>query len=334
MPPKAVPTLGELGFIGIGAMGLAMAQRLRDQALPVVVCDVDTSRTALAAAAACTVVATPAAVAQRCSHVVVAVVDATQMHQVLFGPLGVAAGLIQRQASTPLTVLLCPTVAPQDVQSAAAKLLALGVQVLDAPMSGGPQRARDGSMSLMVAGDSATYSASLPLLQVLASRLFFISIRVGDGARTKLVNNLLAAVNLAGAAEAMALALRMGLHGPTTLAVMAQSSGQSWIASDRMARALAGQAQVLARVALLAKDSALALSCVHNIATLGAQQALSLSPTSQPSPDPLVLPVSQAAAQVFKEAVAAGWLDHDDSVLLQLAASGAGLSAAAPQSAP
>jgi L-threonate 2-dehydrogenase len=296
-------------------MGLSMTLRLRDQALPVVVCDVDTSRTSLAAAAACTVVATPAAVARRCSHVVVAVVDAAQMHQVLFGPHGVAAGWAQRAAGNTLTVLLCPTVAPADVQSAAAQLLALGVQVLDAPMSGGPQRARDGSMSLMVAGASATYSASLPLLQRLASRLFFISTQPGDGARTKLVNNLLAAVNLAGAAEALALALRMGLHGPTTLAVMAQSSGQSWIASDRMARALAGQADVLARVALLAKDSALALACVHDTGPLDKPQ---FSGVSLASEAPLVLPVSQAAAQVFKEAVAAGWLDHDDSVLLQL----------------
>jgi L-threonate 2-dehydrogenase len=262
--------------------------------------------------------------------VVVAVVDAAQMHQVLFGKHGVAAGWAQRTTSISLTVLLCPTVAPADVQSAAAQLLALGVQVLDAPMSGGPQRARDGSMSLMVAGAAATYSASLPLLQLLASRLFFISTQPGDGARTKLVNNLLAAVNLAGAAEALALALRLGLHGPTTLAVMAQSSGQSWIASDRMARALAGQSDVLARVALLAKDSALALACVHDTSSLDTLQLFDVSSSNQV---PLVLPVSQAAAQVFKEAVAAGWLDHDDSVLLQLLSPKIS-PPAAPQSAP
>jgi L-threonate 2-dehydrogenase len=293
-------------------MGLAMALRLRDLGLAVQVCDIDPSRNALAAAAGCTVVATPAAMAQACSHVIVAVVDARQMQQVLFGGDG-GDGVTAAVPSTGLTVLLCPTVAPQAVQSAAQQLCALGVQVLDAPMSGGPQRAREGSMSLMVAGADATYRASLPLLQSLASRLFFISPRPGDGARTKLVNNLLATVNLAGAAEALALALRLGLHGPTTLAVMAQSSGQSWIASDRMARALAADATVLARVALLAKDSALALACAGQAGDLDKPQALAVSPALR-----LSLPVSEAAARVFAQAVADGWQDHDDSVLLLL----------------
>jgi L-threonate 2-dehydrogenase len=308
--PTKLGVIGVIGVIGVGAMGLAMALRLRDQGYGVMVCDIDASRTALAAAAGCTVVATPAAMAQACSHVVVAVVDALQMQQVLFGGDG-ASGVTAAVPATGLTVLLCPTVAPQAVHSAAQQLRALGVQVLDAPMSGGPQRAREGSMSLMVAGAEATYRASLPLLQTLASRLFFISTQPGDGARTKLVNNLLATVNLAGAAEALALALRLGLHGPTTLAVMAQSSGQSWIASDRMARALAADATVLARVALLAKDSALALACVGPVGNLDRAQALTVSPA-------LALPVSEAAARVFAQAVAHGWQDHDDSVLLLL----------------
>ena len=78
-------------------------------------------------------------------------------------------------------------------------------------MSGGPLRARDGSMSLMVACADAVYERWHGLLADLSSRLFHVGTRPGDGARTKLVNNLLAAVNLAGAAEAMALAQRIGL---------------------------------------------------------------------------------------------------------------------------
>ena len=138
------------------------------------------------------------------------------------------------------TVLLCPTIAPQDAEALAAALAERGIGCIDAPMSGGPARARDGSMSLMLAAPQALLARHAPLLEVLSSRRFVISERAGDGARTKLVNNLLAGINLVGAAEAMALAERLGLDLSTTLDVIEQSSGQSWIGSDRMRRAIAG----------------------------------------------------------------------------------------------
>ena len=102
--------------------------------------------------------------------------------------------------------MLCPTIGPGDVERAAAELSARGLGCIDAPMSGGPLRARDGTMSLMVACDDALFMRWQPVLAQLASRLFRVGVRPGDGARTKLVNNLLAAINLAGAAEAMTLA--------------------------------------------------------------------------------------------------------------------------------
>jgi 3-hydroxyisobutyrate dehydrogenase len=115
-------------------------------------------------------------------------------------------------------------------------------------------------MSLMVACADAVFDRWRTLLDDLSSRLFRIGPTPGDGARTKLVNNLLATVNLAGAAEAMALTQRLGLDPVTTLAVIESSSGQSWIGSERMRRVLAADPTVHAHVALLAKDSVLALS--------------------------------------------------------------------------
>ena len=86
--------------------------------------------------------------------------------------------------------------------------------------------------------------------------MFRIGARPGDGARTKLVNNLLAGINLAGAAEAMALAERLGLDPARTLDVIEQSSGQSWIGSDRMRRAIAGDFAPRAHVTPAAKGHA------------------------------------------------------------------------------
>jgi L-threonate 2-dehydrogenase len=280
-----------IGVIGVGSMGLAMVQRLRDSGRAVGVHDIDPARVALARAAGAHVAETPAALAA-CELVIVAVVDAAQTREVLFGSDGLAGALPAGAA-----VMLCPTIAPDDTAFCAAALEARAIGWLDAPMSGGPERARAGTMSLMVAAADAVFERWQPLLATLAAHVFRVGTRAGDGARTKLVNNLLAAVNLAGAAEAMALAQRLGLDGAATLAVIERSSGQSWIGSDRLRRALAGDERIQARIALLAKDSALALQ-------MAAGSGVPLD-------------VGGAAARHFADAAAAGWIDADDSALLR-----------------
>jgi 3-hydroxyisobutyrate dehydrogenase len=279
-----------IGVIGIGNMGLAMALRLRACGHAVAVRDIDPAPEAVAAAAGAVIYPSPAALARDCALVIVAVVDAAQTHAVLFGTDGAAAALPPAGA-----VLLCPTIAPADVEAAAAGLAALGVACLDAPMSGGPLRARDGSMSLMVACDDDAWGRWQPVLAQLASRLFRVGTRPGDGARTKLVNNLLAAINLAGAAEALRLADGLGLDAARTLDVIEQSSGQSWIGSERARRVLAGDTAPRAHMRLLAKDAALALAAAHAAG--------------------LALPLGAEAAETFAAACRAGLAEADDSAL-------------------
>ena len=285
-----------VAFIGIGNMGLAMALRLRDAGQSVRVCDIDLVRCAEAAAAGAVVASSPAQVAEGCALLVIAVVDAAQTEAVLFGD-GRQPGAV---AALPpgATVMLCPTISPADVERFAARLAAAGLGCIDAPMSGGPARARDGTMSLMVACTPPLWALHEPLLRHLAARLFHLGPRPGDGARTKLVNNLLAAINLAGAAEAIALAQWLGLDAAQTLAVIEQSSGQSWVGSERMARALAvdNNTAPRAHTTLLAKDSALALGMAADAGVrpqLGAQ-----------------------AAAMFQAALAAGYGPQDDACML------------------
>ena len=156
--------------------------------------------------------------------------------------------------------MVCSTIGPRDVESIAARLDRLNTPCIDAPMSGGPARARDGTMSLMVACADAVFARHEPVLRDLSTRLLRLGERIGDGARTKLVNNLLAGVNLAAAAEALALAERLGLDARRTLQVFEQSSAQSWIGSDRLPRALDGDFEPRAHTSLLAKDTTLAMA--------------------------------------------------------------------------
>jgi len=278
------------GIVGIGNMGLAMVERLRSLGHEVAVRDVRDDREAMARTIAAQVCATPAALAQACAVVIVAVVDATQTEAVLFGPDGVSSA-----ASPETCVVLCPTIAPESVESFAARLDALAIDWIEAPMSGGPARARAGTMSLMLACRDAVYAKHAALLGQLADPVFRLGERAGDGARAKLVNNLLAAINLAGAAEALALAERVGLDAAAVLDVIERSSGQSWIGSDRLRRALAGDAAPRAHATLLAKDSRLALAMARAAA--------------------VATPLGAVAAATFAQAVAEGLGEHDDSCL-------------------
>jgi 3-hydroxyisobutyrate dehydrogenase len=279
-----------VGIVGIGSMGLGMALRLLDGGHAVGVRDLLGAREALARQHGASVHADAAAVAQGRELLIVAVVDAQQTDTVLFGERGAVHGL-ERGSS----VLLCPTLAPQTVEHCAARLAERGIDCIDAPMSGGPRRARDGTMSLMVACADAVFTRWHGVLQQLSSRLFRIGTVPGDGARIKLVNNLLAAINLAGAAEALALAAQLGLDPAATLAVIEASSGQSWIGSDRLRRALADDSEVHAHMSLLAKDSRLAMAMAGEA---GLRPRL-----------------GESAAALFAEACAAGLSDHDDAAL-------------------
>jgi L-threonate 2-dehydrogenase len=286
-----------VSIIGVGNMGGGMATNLLSRGYTVYAYDVDSVKTAFYQQKGAVVQVSIAQAAIKSIATVICVVDAQQTHELLFGAQNVAQLLPVGH-----TVMLCPTMSPDDVERCAANLAGHGVQMIDAPMSGGPARAANGTMSLMVACSHALFQQHRTLLNDLSSKVFHISERLGDAARTKLVNNLLAGINLVGAAEVMVLAQRMGLDLGTTLNVIEQSSGQSWIGSDRMHRALAADYEPRAHMGLLAKDTALAVAA-----------AQSLDPTGQSYLGPL----GQAACTVFSQAMQSSCAALDDSALFK-----------------
>jgi L-threonate 2-dehydrogenase len=290
-----------VAVVGAGNMGGGMLARLRTLGWSVGVHDKDPQAQAQAVALGAVPFDSAMQAAQSLAPhgvLLLAVVDAAQTDAVLWGNggQGVEGGAGQH-LQPGQAVLLCPTLGPDTVQLQAERLAQRGVDCIDAPMSGGPVRARDGSMSLMVACSEAAWQRHQHLLNALSGQVFRVGSRAGDGARTKLVNNLLAAVNLAGAAEAMALAERLGLDPAATLSVVEASSGQSWIGSDRMRRALAGDFEPRAHVSLLAKDTGLALQ---------AAEAVAFEPA-----------LGRLARDVFAQAMAEGLQGQDDAALLK-----------------
>ena len=282
-----------VGIIGVGNMGGAMAANLLAHGWPVHVCDIDTSKTQLLMQQGAVVHTSPAEMASKVTLLIVCVVDGAQTQDVLFGKHGAA-----RHMKSGHAVILCPTISPEDVEVCAYKLAALSIQTIDAPMSGGPARARDGNMSLMLACADVVFEQHKTLLQTLSNQVFRISQQPGDGARTKLVNNLLAGINLAGAAEVMALSERMGLDLTTTLNVIEQSSGQSWIGNDRMRRAVADDFEPRAHTTLLAKDTKLAVAAAQQLG--------------------FKTPLGQLTTETFARALAHGLAEQDDASLIKL----------------
>ena len=284
-------------MVGVGNMGGGMAANLLVKGWNVFVNDVDAEKVdflvskgavaqSIRAQAASNLIATV-------NCIVVCVVDAAQTEDVLFGAHGLARSLTSGQ-----TVMLCPTILPQDVESVASRLAKRGVCTIDAPMSGGPARASRGTMSLLVACPQTVFAQQSELLNALSSSVFYISEKPGDAARTKLVNNLLAGINLVGAAEALTLAERLGLDLEKTMDVIEQSSGQSWIGSDRMRRAIAGDYAPRAHVTLLEKDTRLALLCAREVGFEG--------------------PLGASVSSVFAQAHAAGFAEQDDAAVFKL----------------
>lgn len=284
-----------IGVLGVGNMGLPMLQSLRRAGYEVVARDLSAAAEAAAQAAGARIAASARELAAQCEMILVVVVDAGQIEDALFREAEPAAA--GWRADT--VVALCSTIAPEDAERLAARIEAAGVVPIDAPISGGPLRAAAGQLSLMLAAADATLARAEAVLAALADRRFRISARPGDGARMKLVNNLLAGINLAAGAEVLAMGQRLGLDPQLMLAVVGASSGQSWIVDERMPRGFAGDFAPRAHARILHKDVGLALAMARAAgcdASLG-EQALAL----------------------FAETLERGWGAEDDAVLLRTA---------------
>ncbi len=280
-------------IVGLGAMGLPMAQRLAER-LPVRVFDISSDRAAIAAISGAVVASTAGAAATGCDIVLVVVRTLAQAEDVLFGPDGVASGL-----DPGAVVILASTVGTAGARSLAQHLKEFGASLLDMPMSGGPARARRGDLLVMIGGTDADIRAAQPVIDLLATTVAQVGPNPGDGQAMKAVNQLLCGVHIAAAAEALALAEALGLDPATALETLGAGAAGSFMLGNRGPRvveALAGkEPEVLSRLDIFVKDMGIVLD-----AGTGAG---------------IALPVAAAAQQLFLLGQAAGLGAADDSTI-------------------
>jgi len=283
----------DVGLIGLGAMGLGMAQSLRRAGHRVHVYDVRADACRDFAAEGGVACGSPAEVAARCEVLVSVVVNAAQTGQVLFGPDGAAAAM--RPGSL---FVMCSTVDPNWSAALEERLAAQGLLYLDAPISGGAARAAAGQITMMTAGRPEAYAKAADLLEGMAAKVYRLGERAGNGSKVKIINQLLAGVHIAAAAEAMALGLREGVEAEALYEVITHSAGNSWMFENRMPHVLKGDYTPLSAVDIFVKDLGLVLD------------------TARATKFPL--PLSATAHQMFMQASAAGHGREDDAAVIKI----------------
>jgi 3-hydroxyisobutyrate dehydrogenase len=224
-----------VGWLGLGAMGAPMAGCLARAGHPVVAYDIVAGRAAALAADGVQAAESVAGAVRDAELVAVMVATPDQVDEVLFGPGGAAAALA---AGT--VVIIMATVGPEVVAEVAARLGG-GVAVVDAPVSGGVQRAAAGDLLIMVSGADDAVGRARPLLDVLARSAPVVGPAPGDGQRMKLVNQLLCGVHIAAAAEALAFAESLGLDPGACWRVLRDGAAASFMFEDRGARMVGGE---------------------------------------------------------------------------------------------
>ena len=286
-------SMNTVGLVGLGAMGRGMAASLRRKGYALRVCDARAGVAQEFAREGGVACATPAEAAAGSSVLVSVVVNAAQTEEVLFGEQGAAASMAPGSV-----FVMCSTVDPAWSARMESRLADLGLLYLDAPISGGAARAASGEITVMAAGAAAAFDRAGPVLDAMAAKVYRLGDQAGAGSKVKVINQLLAGVHIAAAAEAMALGLREGVDPAALYDVITHSAGNSWMFENRMPHVLAADYTPLSAVDIFVKDLGLVLD---------------LARASK-----FPLPLSSTAHQMFMQASSAGHGKEDDSAVIKI----------------
>ena len=282
-----------VAVIGLGSMGLGMALSLQRAGFDVVGCDVRPAAVERWLAGGGRSAATPAEAASSADVVVSVVLNAAQTESVLFGSHGVAETMPRGGV-----FVSSATMDPAMARRLAGRLEGSDRLYLDAPISGGAQRAAEGSLTILASGRPAAFAKARPVLDALSARLYELGDEPGQGAAFKMINQLLAGVHIAAASEAIAFAARQGLDLRKVYEVIVASAGNSWMFENRVPHVLDGDYAPKSAVDIFVKD----LGIIQDMALVAK----------------FPVPVAAAALQMFLMTSAAGMGGDDDASVARI----------------
>jgi 3-hydroxyisobutyrate dehydrogenase len=280
---------GRVAFLGLGTMGAAMAANLARAGFEVTGWNRTPGRAEELADLGVEMAASPADAVADSPIVVTCVSDTPDVEAVLFGPNGVVAG------ARPGTLIIdCSTIAPSGSWDFAARLKEHGLAMVDAPVSGGSEGAKNATLTIFVGGDAADVERARPVLAAMGQTITHVG-PIGAGQAVKAVNQVILAGTYLGVAEGIVLAIKAGLDVTQVVDALGGGAAQSWVLANRSGRMLDNDYPLGFKVALHRKDLGIALDLA---AQLGA-----------------TLPVSALAAQLETGLIAGGHGDDDMSAL-------------------
>ncbi|KAI4945407.1 hypothetical protein J4E86_009294 [Alternaria arbusti] len=289
----------QIGFCGLGAMGMGMATHLVKQGYPVTGFDVYPPSLEKFKAAGGTPSTSLSDSAKDKPFYIVMVASAMQAQPALFDKDGIVNALPKGA-----TLLLCSTVPSAYAKSVEKELVDIGrddVLFIDAPVSGGAGRAADGTLSIMAGASSAAFSKGQWLLEEMSapSKLFIVDGGIGAGSNMKMVHQVLAAIQILSLSEAYGFAARLGLNGQDVYDKVLGSTGWSWMFENRSQRTLKEDYfPGASAVTIILKDTGIITSMSRSVAF------------------PATL--CSAAEQVYFSALDRGWGANDDSGIVRL----------------
>ncbi|WP_283602836.1 L-threonate dehydrogenase [Serratia proteamaculans] len=281
-------------IVGLGSMGMGAAKSCINAGLSTYGVDLNPQALATLQQAGAKQAATRADdFAAELDALLLLVVNAAQVKQILFGENGLAAKL---KPNTP--VMVSSTISAADAKQIEQQLLALGLNMLDAPVSGGAAKAAEGQMTVMASGAESTFGQLQPVLDAIAGKVYRIGEEIGLGATVKIIHQLLAGVHIAAGAEAMALAARAGIPLDVMYDVVTHAAGNSWMFENRMRHVVDGDYAPKSAVDIFVKDLGLV-----------ADTAKALH---------FPLPLASTAFNMFTAASNAGFGKEDDSAVIKI----------------
>ena len=212
----------KIGIIGLGNMGVHMANRLINAGYQVVAHDVNTAIEPTLTSMGASWVGSPKQVAETTGIVVLSLPTPKAVEEVLSGPDGVAQG------NTVKIVIDTSTTGPDTTARMATLLQQRHIHLIDAPVSGGTTGAAEGTLTVMASGHAESYSTVVPLLECLGKKLFYLGESAGQGQTMKMINNTLCAAATLSAFEGLVLGSKAGLDSQTMIEVINASSGRSF----------------------------------------------------------------------------------------------------------
>jgi 3-hydroxyisobutyrate dehydrogenase len=261
-----------VGFIGLGIMGRPMAQNLLNAGFSLIVFNRTRSRCQPLVQAGAMEVVSCAAVARQSDVIITVVSDTPDVEQVLFGSDGVWDGL------TPGKIVIdMSTISPEATERFASKLREKECELLDAPISGGQKGAIEGTLTIMVGGDQRTFINCRPILEAMGKKIVYMG-KSGHGQRTKMVNQVVAALTILAMTEGLQLAEKAGLDLSRVIEVVSSGAAGSWMLTNLAPRVLLKDFAPGFMIKLQQKDLRLVRELIKNLGGTfpGAELAYSL----------------------------------------------------------